>query len=37
MGPGQTAGAKAAAAVIRTTGADPNFVTDRVVGRTEKT
>ncbi len=35
IGPGQTTGAKAAAPV-RTTGADPNFVTDRVFGRTEK-
>ncbi len=32
--PGQTTGAKAAAAVIWDTGADPNFVTDRVIGRT---
>ncbi len=36
MGPGQTTGAKAAAAVSRATGADPNFVTDQVIGRTEK-
>ncbi len=34
--PGQTTGAKADAAVIRDTGADPNFVTDRVIGRTTK-
>ncbi len=33
---GQTTGARPAAAVIRDTGADPNFVTDRVIGRTEK-
>ena len=36
LGPGQTTRARAAAAVIRTTGADSNFVTDRVVGRTSK-
>ncbi len=36
MGPGQTTGVKAAAAGIRATGADPNFVTDRVIGRTDK-
>ncbi len=34
--PGKTTGARAAAAVIRDTGADPNFVTDWVIGRTEK-
>ena len=34
--PGQMTGAKAAAAVIRDTGADLNFVTDRVIGRTGK-
>ncbi len=34
--PGQTTGARAAAAVIRDTGADPNFVTDWVIGRTVK-
>ncbi len=33
---GQTTGARAAAAVIRNTGADPNFVMDRVIGRTGK-
>ncbi len=36
IGPDQTTGARAAAAVIKTTGADLNFVTDRVVGRTDK-
>ncbi len=36
MEPGQLTGARAAAAVIRDTGADPNFVTDRVIGRTQK-
>ncbi len=36
LGPGQTTRAKAAAAVIKTHGVDPNFVTDRVVGRTKK-
>ncbi len=36
IGPDQTTRARVAAAVIRTTGADPNFVTDRVVGRTTK-
>ncbi len=36
MEPGQTTGAKAASAVIRDTGADPNFITDRVIGRTTK-
>ncbi len=34
--PRQTTGARAAAAVIRDTGADPNFVTDQVIWRTEK-
>ncbi len=34
--PGQTTGARAAAAIIGDTGADPNFVTDRVIGRTDK-
>ncbi len=36
MEPGQLTGARAAAAMIRDTGADPNFVTDRVIGRTQK-
>ncbi len=36
IGPDQTTGARAAAAVIRASGADPNFVTDRVIGRTTK-
>ncbi len=36
MEPGQTTGAKVAAAVIKDTGADPNFITDRVIGRTKK-
>ncbi len=36
MEPGQLTGARAAAAIIRDTGADPNFVTDRVIGRTQK-
>ena len=36
MEPGQTTGAKAVAAVIRDTRADPNFITDRVIGRTKK-
>ncbi len=36
IGPDQMLGARAAAAVIRATGADPNFVTDRVIGRTTK-
>ncbi len=34
--PGQMTGARAAAAVIKNTGADPNLVTDRVIGRTQK-
>ncbi len=34
MEPGQLTGARAA--VIQDTGADPNFVTDRVIGRTQK-
>ncbi len=34
--PGQLTGARAAAAIIKDTGADPNFVTDRVIGRTQK-
>ncbi len=34
--PGQTTGARAAAAVIRETRADPNFVPDGVIGRTQK-
>ena len=34
--PGQTTGARAAAAIIRDTGADPNFVMDRVIGRIEQ-
>ncbi len=36
MEPGQLTGARTAAAIIRDTGADPNFVTDRVIGRTQK-
>ncbi len=36
MEPDQLTGAKAAAAIIRDMGADPNFVTDRVIGRTQK-
>ena len=36
MEPGQTTGARAADAVIRETGADQNFVTDWVIGRTTK-
>ncbi len=36
IGPDQTTGARAAAAVIKATGADPKFVTDRVIGRTTK-
>ncbi len=36
MEPGQLTGARAAAAIIRDTGGDPNFVTDRVIGRTQK-
>ncbi len=36
MEPGQLTGARAAAAIIKDTGADPNFVTDRVIGRTQK-
>ncbi len=34
--PGQTTGARAAAAIIGNIGADTNFVTDRVIGRTGK-
>ncbi len=33
---GQMTGARAAAAVTKTTGADPKFVTDRVIGRTTR-
>ncbi len=36
MEPGQLTGARAAAAIIRDTGADPNFVMVRVIGRTQK-
>ncbi len=36
IGPDQMTGARAVAAVIKATGADPNFVTDRVIGRTIK-
>ncbi len=34
--PLQTTGARAAAAIIMDTGADPNFITDRVIGRIGK-
>ncbi len=36
LGPDQTTGARAVAAIIRATRADPNFITDRVIGRTTK-